>query len=204
MCGPGYNLGESFLAQTNKFNPPNYNFNSKINGIDVKTISRKILVAPLANAVKMTNHSETLVNDIIFDMFLGNVSYTTTIRKNDAETFYIYSNLGNKTSFYGAGFNLKNLFGFDIYLSSDVGIGSNIQITPYIKYGTEVSILNGVSFSFGTISGNVTNEITVNIGFGTLAFAYAACGIVAAAPVPMARAAAGVAALVIFLIDIID
>lgn len=30
----------------------------------------------------------------------------------------------------------------------------------------EVRILNGVSFSFGTISGNGTNETTISIGWG--------------------------------------
>lgn len=79
-----------------------------------------------------------------------------------------------------------------------------MQITPYVTFGAEISVLDGVSFTFGTISGNVTNETTVGIGWGTLAFAYAACGAMAATPLPMARVAAGLAVCVVFLIDIFN
>lgn len=73
-----------------------------------------------------------------------------------------------------------------------------------ITYGTEISVLDVVSFSFGTVTGNVTNETTVSIGWGTLAFAYAACGVIAAAPVQMARAVAAVAVCVVVLIEIFN
>ena len=73
-----------------------------------------------------------------------------------------------------------------------------------ITFGAEVSVLDGVSFSFGTETSNVTNETTVSIGWGTLTFAYAACGAIAATPVPFARAVAGVAVCVVVLIDIFN
>ena len=73
-----------------------------------------------------------------------------------------------------------------------------------ITYGAEISVLDGVSFYFGTVTGNVTNETSVGIGWGTLAFAYAACETIAATPVPMARAVAAVAVCIVVLIDIFN
>lgn len=91
-----------------------------------------------------------------------------------------------------------------MYISSNIGIGSNIQVTPYVVFGTGISILNGVSFSFGINSDNVTNETTVDIGWGTIAFAYVACEAIAATPVPFARVVAGVAVCVAVLIDVFN
>ena len=54
------------------------------------------------------------------------------------------------------------------------------------------------------MTGNVTNETTVSIGWGTLAFAYAACGAIAATHVPMARAVAAAAVCVVVLIGIFN
>lgn len=63
---------------------------------------------------------------------------------------------------------------------------------------------DGISFSFGTISGNTTQEITANVGWGTIAGAYFVCVGIAAIPMPGARAVAGAAACVIILIDIFN
>lgn len=123
----------------------------------------------------MANYSTTLVDNVLFGMALGNISHTITTQHNEAGMFYAYSNIGNSTSSVGAGLNIKKWYGLNVYLSSNIGIGSSVQFTPYITYGTEISVFDGVSFSFGTISENVTNETTVSVGWGTLAFAYATC-----------------------------
>lgn len=135
-------------------------------------------------------------------MIIGNVSKTITTQYIDAGILYVYNNIGNSTSSVGVGFNIKNWYGVSVYVGSNLGVGSSVQVTPYVTFGTEISVLGGVSFSVGTISGNITNETTVNIGWGTLAFAYAACGVAASTPVPGARVAAGAAACIVFLIDI--
>ena len=44
---------------------------------------------------------------------------------------------------------------------------------------------------FGTISGNTTQEITANVGWGTIAGAYLVCAGIASIPMPGARALAG-------------
>ena len=152
----------------------------------------------------MANYSTTLVDNVLFGMALGNISHTITTQHNEAGMFYAYSNIGNSTSSVGAGLNIKKWYGLNVYLSSNIGIGSSVQFTPYITYGTEISVFDGVSFSFGTISENVTNETTVSVGWGTLAFAYATCAGIATIPVPGARAAAGVATCVILLIDVLN
>ena len=71
-------------------------------------------------------------------------------------------------------------------------------------FGTGINILNGVSFSFGINSDNVTNETAVDIGRETIAFAYVACEAIAATPVPFARVVAGVAGCVVVLIDVFN
>ena len=157
-----------------------------------------------ANIVSRSSYSTTIVDNVLVGMLLGNISHTITIQYNNSQLLYAYSNIGNRTDSFGIGFNINNWYGSNIYVSSNIGIGSSVQITPYITFGAEVSIRDGVSFSFGTISGNVTNEITVSIGWGTLAFAYVACGAIATIPVPFARAVAGVALCVVLLIDVLN
>lgn len=61
-------------------------------------------------------------------------------------------------------------------------------------------------FWVGAISGNITQEISTNVGLGTIAGATLICVGIASVPVPVpgARVPAGVAACVILLIDIIN
>lgn len=152
----------------------------------------------------MTNYSTTLVDNVLFGIVIGNISHTTTIQHNDAGMFYAYANFGNSTSSVGIGFNINNFYGASIYVSSNAGIGTSMQITPYLTFGAGVSLLGGVSFSFGTISKNITNETTINIGWGTLALSYATCAFIASLPVPLARVVASVIVGVILLKDILD
>ena len=84
------------------------------------------------------------------------------------------------------------------------GFGTSMQLTPWITYRAEISLQDGIALSFGTISGNTTQEITVNVGWGTIAGAYLVCAGIAAIPMPGARVLAGAAACVILLIDIFN
>ena len=59
-------------------------------------------------------------------------------------------------------------------------------------------------FWVGAISGNITQEISKNVGLSTIAGATLICVGIASVPVPGARVPAGVAACVILLIDIIN
>ena len=204
MCRLGYNLGGVISASISNIGSISSYISSRSRSSSARSMSRASASStPFANVVAMTNYSTTLVDNILFGMALGKISHTTTIQHNNSGVFYAYSNIGNSTSSVGVGLNIKDWYGLNAYVSSNIGIGSSMQLGS-ITFGAEVSVLDGVSFSLGTVTGNVTNETTVSIGWGTLAFEYAACGAIAATPVPFARAVAGVAVCVVVLIDIFN
>ena len=91
--------------------------------------------------------------------------------------------------------NIGNWYGRSVYLSSNIGIGTSTQLTPWFTYGSELSVLDGITLSAGLILGSTTHEISVNIGLGTIAFAYA----LACIPLPGTK----VAASVILLCDLL-
>ncbi len=159
---------------------------------------------PKVNSVAMTHYTTSLIENAFIGSFFGNISYTVTTQLNDSEMFYSYSNIGNGGYSSGVGMNLGNWYGISAYVSSNLGFGTSMQLTPWITYGAEISLQDGISFSFGTISGNATQEITINVGWGTIAGAYLVCAGIAAIPMPGARALAGAAACVILLIDIFN
>ena len=159
---------------------------------------------PKANSVAMTHYTTSLIENAFIGSFFGNISYTVTTQLNDSEMFYSYSNIGNGGYSAGVGMNLGNWYGISAYVSSNLGFGTSMQLTPWVTYGAEISLQDGISFSFGTISGNTTQEITANVGWGTIAGAYLVCAGIAAIPIPGARAIAGAAACVILLIDIFN
>lgn len=127
---------------------------------------------PKANSVAMTHYTTSLIENAFIGSLFGNISYTVTTQLNDSEMFYYYSNVGNGGFSAGIGMNLGNWYGISAYVSSNIGFGTSMQITPWITYGAEISLQDGISFSFGTISGNTTQEITANVGWGTIAGAY--------------------------------
>ena len=109
-------------------------------------------------------------------------------------SFYSFLNLGNDSFSIGFGNNVRNNYGISAYFTSNIGIGANVQISPQVTYGAEISVLGGISVSFGTISDNITNETTISVGWGTLAGAY----VLLVAPVPGTRALlAGAIALIV-------
>jgi len=159
---------------------------------------------PKANSVAMIHYTTPLIENAFIGSFFGNISYTVTTQLNDSEMFYSYSDIGNGGCSAGVGMNLENWYGISAYVSSNLGLGTSMQLTPWITYGAEISLLDGISFSFGTISGNTTQEITANVGWGAIAGAYLVCAGIAAIPMPGARALAGAAACLTLLIDIFN
>ena len=75
------------------------------------------------------------------------------------------------------------------------------QITPFLTGGIEFTFKEGLSFTGGLILGDITHEISVTIGIGTLT-GFGICALIAASPIPGARVVAGFMALVIFIKDI--
>ncbi len=157
---------------------------------------------PKSNSILMTHYTTPLIKNAFFGSFFGNISYTLTTQLNNSEMFYSYSNIGNGNYSAGIGMNLGSWYGSSAYVSSNIGFGTSMQITPWFTYGAEISLIDGISFSAGIISGNTTQEITANIGWGTIGVALAVSAGIAAVPIPGARILAGAAACVILLIGI--
>ena len=74
---------------------------------------------PKANSVAMTHYTTLLIKNPFISSMLGNISYTTTVQLNSAETFYSFSNIGNDGYSMGAGVNLGNWYGSSFYVSGD-------------------------------------------------------------------------------------
>lgn len=161
-----------------------------------------ITTSGMPNVVSMTHVSTQLIENVLIGKLIGNVSYKITTQLNDSNLLYAYTNIGNGEVEYGIGLNVGNFYGLSAYTSSNLGIGISSQLAPWFTYGSEVSLINGVTFSFGTISGNITSEVSVNVGWGTIAGAYAIAAGLTALPIPGARLVAGLAVLVILIIDI--
>ena len=154
------------------------------------------------NSVLMTNKVIfSLIKDPTMAKALGNITYGVTIQHNSPETFYSFSNVGKDGSSVGFGTNFGNWYGYSVYLTSDIGFGSSWQLTPWLTGSSGWSLENGISFSGGFINGNTTHEVTISVGNGVLA-GYAACALVAAIPAPGARVVAGIAAGIIFIVDL--
>lgn len=118
--------------------------------------------------------------------------------------FYSYSNIGNGGYSVGVGMSLENWYGISAYVSSNYGFGTSMQLTPWFTYSSEISLKDGISLSICTIFGNITQEISANIGWGTIAGATLIYAGIAATPIPGARVIAGVAACIILLVDIFN
>jgi RHS repeat-associated protein len=189
------NVGSTAPKKVNKFNilAANPELYKSTRGKQHKSVLSFRL--PKSNHVTMTHHTTSLLENAFLGGFWGNISYTITTQWNESEAFYSYHNVGNDGASYGVGINLNSWYGRSVYLSSNIGIGNSTQLTPWFTYGSELSVLDGITVSAGIISGNTTHEISVNIGWGTIAFAYA----LACVPVPGTK----VAASVILLCDLL-
>lgn len=174
---------------------------SKVSGLS--PISGLSINWPKANSVFMTHYTVSLIEDPIISWIFGNISYTKTTQLNSAETFYSFSNIGNDGYSVGVGVNLGNWYGSSFYVSSDIGFGSSWQVTPWVTGSYGWSLEDGISVSGGVIIGDITHEITFSLGNIAL-LGYAACAVIAAIPMPGARAVAATAACIIFIIDLFN
>ena len=137
------------------------------------------------NGILMNHYTTSLIENKTIGSLIGNVSYTVTTQSQNSKKFYLYDNIGNDGCSKGIGFNLSEWYGVNWYYSSDFGIGRSVQITPWLTFGSEISLVNGISFSAGNVFDNTTEEFTVNIGWGA---------ILAIAAVPVIVSAAGISA----------
>lgn len=90
----------------------------------------------------------------------------------------------------GVGINALNWLGLDMYYSSNLGFGGNMQLTPFSTFDGEISYKEGISLSIGVINGDTMHEINFNIGWGTIIISAAAIAVAVTLPVPGARIAA--------------
>lgn len=179
-------LGYEKILNSNGLNPSLYNNMISENGS-----------SPLINHVLMYHYTRQLLKNKYIAAVVGNLSYTTTEQTNSIDGFYTYSNYDNGGNSYGIGFNINSWLGLNFYASTNIGIGGGVQLTPWFSLGLEISLTEGISFSIGKISGDTTDEISVNIGWGTLGLIVAAgC---AASPIPGGRVAGGLIALISIL-----
>lgn len=137
------------------------------------------------NGILMNHYTTSLIENKTIGSLIGNVSYTVTTQSQNSKKFYLYDNIGNDGCSKGIGFNLSEWYGVNWYYSSDFGIGRSVQITPWLTFGSEISLVNGISFSAGNVFDNTTEEFTVNIGWGA---------ILAIAVVPVIVSAVGISA----------
>lgn len=173
-----------------------------VNSQKVSQKSRSVNSQAFANSVFMTNVSVPMIDNELFGMFLGNITFTTTTQHNNAAWLYSYVNVGDSTSSAGLGLNVMNWYGISAHASTNFGVGANMQITPWFTFGAEISILDGFSVSFGTISNNVTNEVTTSFGWLTIATAYTLAAGISSWPIPGARLVGAGAAIITFCVDI--
>ena len=139
MCRLGYNLGGVISDPIGNIGSISSNISSRNKSSSPRSMFRASASStPFANVVSMTNYSTTLVDNILFGMVLGNISHTTTIQHNNSGVYYAYLNIGNSTSSVGLGLNIKDWYGLNAYVSSNIGIGSSIQLGS-ITYGAEIS-----------------------------------------------------------------
>ena len=121
------------------------------------------------NTIYMIHKTTSLIKNQSVGAFIGNISYTCTTQIGYPKTFYSFSNHGDDGEWsVGVGINALNWLGLDMYYSSNLGFGGNMQLTPFSTFGGEISYKEGISLSIGVINGDTTHEINFNIGWGTI------------------------------------
>ena len=145
-------------------------------------------IPPITNHVFMAHY--TTASSSLLPRGIINFSYTQTKQLNDSKTFYSFSDVGNDSINNGVGINLGNWLGADVYFSSNIGVGFDIQLTPWVTIGANVNLQDGISIIGGIINGNTTHEVSINADWGAIGFAVAL--VLIFSPVPGSRAIGGV------------
>ena len=157
---------------------------------------------PSVNHLLLEHYTASVIPNRLFTGVVGNISYTITRQNNDINgIIYSFTNVGNDSTSNGVGLNIGDWFDVSVYTSTSLGVGMGIQITPWLTSGAEISLTEGISVSAGIINGDTTHELSINIGWGTIAGYTIAAGL-AASPIPGGRIAGGITALVTFLFSL--
>jgi RHS repeat-associated protein len=145
-------------------------FAVKNNGIigDTTKIAGKKNDFVFANHVLRGHHSTSRVENALLGTLFGNVTFTTTRSDRDPGLFYSFTDQGIDDVTYGVGYNIGGWFGQELYVSTTGNIGVGVQLTPWFHFNSELG-KNGLSLGFGIDNGLVSNDVMVNIGWGTIA-----------------------------------
>jgi RHS repeat-associated protein len=129
--------------------------------------------SPIIVTVLM-GHDETyaLIDNVLVGKFLGNITATVSTQHSGNNLLYGFVDCGKNEVNVGSGINL-GIFGANIYTSTNIGVGVNVELLSLITIGAQISLLEGFSFSVGAINGNTTYEVNFNVGWGGLALALA-------------------------------
>ncbi len=166
------------------------------------SISSSIIENGTLNRNSFNNiyNSIVLVNSNIFSFngnfakLIGNISVSTTTQLIKPSLFYTFTNYGTAGNSSGFGIHPNDWLDLNIYVSDNIGIGGSMQLTPWLVFGSNISIKDGVSISLGVVNGDTTNEISVSVGWGTIG-GLAVAGGLAMSPIPGGRILGGLVAL---------
>ena len=149
--------------------------------------------------VQMTHEETPLIKDANLSALLGNVTYVKTVKLNSSDSPYFFIDTGNGDCNWGFDFR-----GSSISFSNDVGVNISQQFTQWLVVSKGWTSKDGAFVGVGVVLGNTSHEVVVSVGYGTLGAAMGVCAIMAATPVPGARAAAVAVAAVAFVVVILN
>ena len=144
-----------------------------------------------------------LIKDSTIGAIIGNLSITTSIiETGDPSLLYTYSSFGYDTIQEGVGININKQIGIEGYYTignswTDISVGFNSQAGPF-SIGVSIGG-SGIGFGFGLTFKNTAVDLSINIGWGTIALAGATFLSIAAIPVPGMRVIATIASFFILI-----
>jgi hypothetical protein len=177
-------LGQT-CNQINGLNLYSYCLNNPIKYID--STGR----IPFVNVVKRSHYTtpNSLITNKLFSTIFGNISLSATQTHQRQETgfFYAFSDIGNDLTSYGIGINAWGWLGLEVGLQTDGNFAFGLQLTPWVHAGVQLG-LSGIGFNLGFNLGDTSYDLSINIGWETIAVVATAATIIIYAPVlaPMA------------------
>lgn len=151
--------------------------------------------------VMSTSSSQKLIGGMI-GAFLFDITYTATVQSPSNSPLFTFYDFNNESNSKGIGYDF-GFIGRSIYFKDNItGIGVKTKLNPWISVSNEISVL-GISIGASVTIGGTSHELSVNIGWGTMA-AYSIACLIAGIPVPGARAVAVIALCLIFIVDVLN
>ena len=127
------------------------------------------IISEPPETVLMTHSTLSLIDNYRVGGILANLSFTITGQLYDnKKLIYSFFDKGEDKINSGVGIDIFGLLGFNMYLSTNGGLGINLQFTPFTTVGFELSLLEGLSISGGVVWNNASYEVSANIGLGGL------------------------------------